>query len=150
MLFQSEIPWNWSTVNWKLRPDNDNVCLDLHRFTQPSPQTSPYWQCKRDFRPPVGKERSGTPGGHHKRLIGDLSWHPKTWKYRKGQKRPLKNSRWRIGFAKQSQSIIKKGFVARHWTSVQNFRLKRVPNQNLWLRLHNRISDLINIWAADL
>ena len=35
--------------------------------------------------------------------------------------------------------------LARHWTLVQNFRLKRVPNQNLWLRLHNRISDFIDI-----
>ena len=35
----------------------------------------------------------------------NYGYHPKTWKNRKGQKRPLKNSRWRIGFAKQSQSF---------------------------------------------
>ena len=30
----------------------------------------------KSYRPPVGKERSGTPGGHHKPLIRTMSTHP--------------------------------------------------------------------------
>ena len=58
-------------------------------------------QTQLSFRPPVGKERSGTPGEHHKRL-NRRPTAAENLENRKGQKRPAQDhaSDRRIGFAK--------------------------------------------------